>query len=243
MKHKALSSLVIRRLLILLVFLSLSLCIIVSLREWRRNIVSHVIDGDTFTLQDGRRIRLLGVNAPEKGLCMADRATARLTNLVEGKHVRLKEQTMDTYGRIMASVIADESFYQWMKYVYHRFLKRDDYKGFAMINRVMVEEGLGKYTFSSSQYEKVLSGAHEIARTRQLGIYSSVCRQMESPIRDCVVKGNVRDGQKVYHVPGCFNYNDTIIDTSFGDQWFCTEVAATEAGFVKAPNCPHTMPK
>ena len=219
-------------------FFFISLCIILSVREWQRNTVSHVIDGDTFTLHDGRRVRLLGVDAPEEGRCMADRATERLTILVHGKHVRLKDQTMDSYGRIMANVIADEPFGVWMKYLYHRFFKRDEYKGFAMINRVMVEEGLGKYSFSGTQYSKVLTSAHELARTRQLGIYSSVCRQLEARVPNCVVKGNIRNGSKTYHIPRCFNYDDTIIDTSFGDQWFCVEEEAIAAGFTKATGCP-----
>lgn len=238
MKRRVVSSLSRSLFLPVILILSISLCIILSLREWQRNTVSHVIDGDTFTLKDGRRVRLLGVDAPEEGRCMADRATERLTSLVAGRHVRLKDQTMDSYGRIMANVIADEPFGLWMKYVYHRFFKRDGYKGFAMINRVMIEEGLGKYTFSGTQYGKVLTSAHEVARTRQVGIYDSVCRQIEARIPRCVVKGNIRDGVKTYHVPGCYNYDDTIIDTSFGDQWFCVEEEAIAAGFTKATGCP-----
>ena len=30
-------------------------------------VVQHVIDGDTFVLDDGRHVRMLGVNAPEAG--------------------------------------------------------------------------------------------------------------------------------------------------------------------------------
>ena len=238
MKRQVLSSKTTRLLIGIILFLSISLCIILLVREWQRNVVSHVLDGDTFTLNDGRRVRLLGVDTPEEGRCMADRATERLTSLMKGKHVRLKDQTMDSYGRIMANVIVDEPFGVWMNYLYHRFFKRDGYKGLAMINRVMIEEGLGKYTFSGTQYSKVLISAHEIARTRQLGIYSSVCRQVEAPLVGCMVKANVRDGKKIYHVPGCFNYDDTIIDTSYSDRWFCTEEEATAAGFTKAIGCP-----
>ena len=228
------------RFIYIILFLLLSLCIIFSVREWRRNVVTRVVDGDTFILRDGRQIRLLGVDAPETGRCMADRAKARLEQLVLGKYVRLKDQTHDTYGRIMANVIADESFFLWMKYLYSRFVSKDGYHGFAMVNRVMVEEGLGKYRFSGTELAEVLKHAHEVATTGKLGVYSAVCRQIETKRFDCQIKGNIRDGKKTYHLPTCANYNDTIIDTSFGDQWFCSEKEAKSAGFARATGCPIT---
>jgi endonuclease YncB( thermonuclease family) len=226
------------RFIYIIFILLLSLCIIFGIREWRRNVVIRIVDGDTFILRDGRQIRLLGIDAPEKGRCMADRAEVRLSQLVLGKYVRLKDQTHDSYGRILANVIATESFPMWMKYLYSRFISKDGYHGLAMINRVMVEEGLGKYQFSGTQYSQVLKLAHEVATTGKLGVYSSVCRQIETKRFDCQIKGNIRDGKKTYHFPTCVNYADTIIDTSFGDQWFCTEKEALAAGFSRASGCP-----
>ncbi len=222
---------------ILLIFL-LSLCIMFIIRDWQRNVVTRVVDGDTFILHDGRQIRLLGIDAPEQGRCMADRATTRLSQVVLGKHVRLKDETHDSYGRILANVIAQESFPVWIKYLYSRYISKDGYHGLAMVNRVMVEEGLGKYQFSGTQYAQLLKRAHEVATTGKLGVYSSVCRQIETKRFDCQIKGNIREGKKTYHLPICANYADTIIDTSFGDQWFCTENEAKVAGFVRASGCP-----
>ena len=37
--------------------------------ETRRHIVARVIDGDTVELEDKIKVRLLGVNAPERGEC------------------------------------------------------------------------------------------------------------------------------------------------------------------------------
>jgi endonuclease YncB( thermonuclease family) len=39
-------------------------------------VVREVIDGDTVDLDDGRRVRILGVDTPEVGTCGADEATA-----------------------------------------------------------------------------------------------------------------------------------------------------------------------
>lgn len=51
-----------------------------------------------------------------------------------------------------------------------------------------------------------------------------------------VIKGNVdtRTGEKIYHVPGSFYYNTTVVDESRGDRWFCTEAEAEAAGFRRA---------
>ena len=43
--------------------------------------VERVIDGDTLVVTGGQRVRLAGVDAPERGRCGADRATARTTAL------------------------------------------------------------------------------------------------------------------------------------------------------------------
>jgi micrococcal nuclease len=43
--------------------------------------VGRVSDGDTLTLTDGRRVRLLQIDAPETGECFASAATAALTRL------------------------------------------------------------------------------------------------------------------------------------------------------------------
>ena len=56
---------------------------------------------------------------------------------------------------------------------------------------------------------------------------------------DCHIKGNIsyRTGEKIYHVPGCDNYEDTVITRSKGERWFCSEGEARSAGWRKARNC------
>lgn len=50
------------------------------------------------------------------------------------------------------------------------------------------------------------------------------------------IKGNiaVATGNKVYHVPGCEDYEETIIDPFRGERWFRTEAEAIAAGWRKA---------
>lgn len=222
----------------IILLISITFNIILFVRDYHRDVVTRVSDGDTFTLSDGRRIRLLGVDAPETGRCKSQEAKERLTQLVVGKHVRLKDIGYhDEYGRILASVLVDAPISKWMEYLYFRFVNKWPYKNLVMINRVMVEEGLGRYHNSGGQYTQVLSSASQVARTGKLGIYSETCTQRTPPTSGCTIKGNIRDSKKTYFLPNCFNYGDVVISTSFGDSWFCSEKEAEAAGFTKSPTC------
>lgn len=70
----------------------------------------YVIDGDTLDLVDGRRVRLIGINAPEIGRRgsvsepYAQAARKALLRLVEGAELKLLvgDQAVDKYGRTLA---------------------------------------------------------------------------------------------------------------------------------------------
>jgi hypothetical protein len=55
--------------------------------------------------------------------------------------------------------------------------------------------------------------------------------------RNCVIKGNIshNNGRRIYHVPGQEDYENTRIDFTRGERYFCTEEEARRAGWVKAP--------
>ena len=74
--------------------------------------VRRVIDGDTCRLEDGRRVRYLGVNAPEAGGPHAKEATLANERLVGGKTARLEfgRSRQDQYGRLLAYVFAGDAF-------------------------------------------------------------------------------------------------------------------------------------
>ena len=51
----------------------------------------------------------------------------------------------------------------------------------------------------------------------------------------CRIKGNIsRKGVRIYHAPGGQSYNQTRINTSKGERWFCSESEARAAGWRKA---------
>ena len=66
-------------------------------------IVARVIDGDTLVLQDGTKIRLLNVNAPEKSTKIYQLALNYLKQF-ENKSVNLEITEQDKYGRTLARI-------------------------------------------------------------------------------------------------------------------------------------------
>jgi hypothetical protein len=54
---------------------------------------------------------------------------------------------------------------------------------------------------------------------------------LQTAPRDCVIKGNVSNAGRIYHVPGQENYADTQINGARGERWFCTEAEARAAGW------------
>ena len=86
--------------LIILLFFS----IILNLFFWKtireENRVIEVVDGDTFQLKSGKRVRLLGVDAPEINRCGGKEGKERLKELILGKIVRLFEETPEAFPKI-----------------------------------------------------------------------------------------------------------------------------------------------
>lgn len=72
--------------------------------------VVAVLDGDTLEILSGRerrRIRLVGIDTPERGQPWADRARRALTARVFGKQVRVNDLGLDRWGRTLGEVYAD----------------------------------------------------------------------------------------------------------------------------------------
>jgi endonuclease YncB( thermonuclease family) len=72
--------------------------------------VTRVVDGDTIeVLVEKRpiRVRVAGIDTPERGQPWASRSKQALSERVFGKEVRVIEVTVDTYGRTVGEVYAD----------------------------------------------------------------------------------------------------------------------------------------
>lgn len=73
--------------------------------------VSHVFDGDTLELVSAGekiRVRLFGIDTPERGQPWADESRSALRARVQGKQVRVNEVETDRYGRSVGEVYADD---------------------------------------------------------------------------------------------------------------------------------------
>lgn len=81
-------------------------------RFTRAGTVTYVVDGDTVDvrLRGGglERVRLIGIDTPERGRCDAARATSLAVRLALGRRVTLRgdatQATRDRYGRLLAYV-------------------------------------------------------------------------------------------------------------------------------------------
>lgn len=105
-----------QRILSILLLLSLSLIATGAFAGELR--VERVLDGDTVYLSDGSKIRLYGIDAPERRQAYGSKSRDVLATMAGGS-VRIEKMDVDRYGRIVAVV--------WINGV--------------NVNRVMVEAG------------------------------------------------------------------------------------------------------
>jgi endonuclease YncB( thermonuclease family) len=74
--------------------------------------VVRVMDGDTIDVlvgQQTRRVRLFGIDTPERGQPWYAKSKRALSKRVFGKDVRVNDVDRDRYGRIVGEVYADNA--------------------------------------------------------------------------------------------------------------------------------------
>lgn len=200
--------------------------------------VVRVIDGDTFVLKSGERVRLLAVNAPEIDVCLGKEAADLMTKLVLNRRVRLEEITRDDYGRTLAVV-----FVLPFPVILNMFSPSQtwfqDSNNNVSVNEQIARSGLAFHTSSAGKYGEKIETAIRFAKAKRLAIYSNECQSKTPPNTKCSIKGNIdqSSGTKYYHFLNCLHYNETIINTALGEKWFCSESDAQKSGFVKAKGC------
>jgi len=100
--------------------------------------VQEVIDGDTIELENGQRVRLIGIDTPERGKPGADAATQFVKGKVEGKEVWLESDgaDKDNFGRFRR--------YVWLQ----RFSPKPDENQICryMLNALLISSGHAKAT-------------------------------------------------------------------------------------------------
>ncbi len=121
--------------------------------ENQSGLVVRVYDGDTFNLENGERVRLIGIDAPEVDEFFSVEAQKFLEDLILNKEVTLeKDKTeRDQYDRLLMYVYVDGVF----------------------VNEVIVREGLAKaisYKPNTSKQE-ILEKAEKEAQGEGLGVW------------------------------------------------------------------------
>ena len=116
--------------------------------------VTAVIDGDTLQLEDGSRVRLLGINAPEKGQPKYNEAKALLSSMTANQTIKVQSdvEKKDRYGRFLGYVFVEDVF----------------------ANKKILEEGLAVSWFiePNYRYKKELETAEAQAKAAGIGLWN-----------------------------------------------------------------------
>jgi micrococcal nuclease len=142
-----------------------------------RGTVTHVVDGDTLSvrLDSGRseRVRLIGIDTPERGACMSARATGQARKLADDRRVVLRgdasQDTRDRYGRLLA--------YAWVR-------GRD-------LGYQQVAAGLARVYVYERPFQRLSAyrRAEQLGRGRPQSVWR-VCRTPVKPPPSATPRGN-----------------------------------------------------
>jgi endonuclease YncB( thermonuclease family) len=149
--------------------------------------VREVIDGDTMVLRDGRKVRYLGINAPEHGQPYAREATNFNRRLVNGLPVRLEFDQVreDRYGRLLAYVFATKCE-----------ARGANCGEETLVNEQLLAEGLAHVFFMppNTRFAERLLQVQEKAHTARRGMWKAVRGPLK--ITRIEPKGNAEEGKE-----------------------------------------------
>lgn len=204
---------------------------------------AQVVDGDTITIEGvAERIRLYGIDTPEKGQTCDDasgkrylcgsRATEFMADKI-GRNGRVScvEEDRDRYGRIVAACRTAAGM---------------------VVNAALVASGWAvEYAqYSDGRYSDEERAARSAKRGMWAGTFvepakwrrgerlpsegGSKPQSASQAANGCRVKGNISGSGRIYHEPGSTSYEKTRIDVTKGERWFCSVAEAEAAGW-RAP--------
>ena len=229
--------------------------------------VLSVTDGDTIKVQLSSgpvAVRFDSIDAPEKSQPWGREAYAELVKRLDQQVVSLEVMTQDRYDRLVAVVyLGDENINGWLvqqghAWAYRQYLSEPDYCHWEASARSLrrglwslpdttwyapwewrqVQRGNAR---SFTDYSRETAGhcVGSMQRTRRTfdGDAPLATAAATLPPGRCLIKGNISQNGRIYHVPGSASYDVTKIDESAGERWFCSEAEALAAGW-RAPQRP-----
>ena len=177
---------------------------------------ARIIDGDTFVIA-GERIRLDGIDAPEtRQTCTRNgrrwacgkAATRAVRQLVGRNQVRCEISGRDKYGRAIAACFAagrdlqQELVRQGLALACRKYSAR-----YVPDEDAARDEGCGLWSgefVEPWRWRKERRGAGSRAGQRP--------HPARNPDSSCLIKGNISDRGRIYHVPGGYHHERTRID-------------------------------
>jgi len=129
----------------------------------------EIVDGDTIRLTRGLPIRLIGMDAPDKGQPMFNEAWAFLGELIDDHPVRVEYDRVqnDNYGRLRGYAFVP----CWEKF--KDYCQNEEIN----VNIAMVKSGLARVKttvlWQKPKYEAELKQAEEDAKSHHLGLWGS----------------------------------------------------------------------
>jgi micrococcal nuclease len=229
-----------RRLLLFVFFSTTLVCLDGFAADFTGRVVG-VTDGDTITvLHEGieERVRLNGIDCPEKRQAHGNRAKQFTSMLVFGKDVTVTEHGLDMYGRTIGDV---------------SLLDGTD------LNRELIKAGLA-WWYRKYSDDKSLGEIEAVARKAQKGLWASPSPvapwdfrkarrgeipevfergppilgiAAESSATSYPILGNRKS--RIYHRPDCPNYGEIAVHNQVP---FANREEAEKAGYRIAKNCP-----
>lgn len=145
-----------------------------SIRNWygstrmfpTTGMVKTIEDGDTIVLANGKTVRLLAINAPERGTDHFDNAARGLSKLVKDKRVYLEYDRYqdDKFGRLLAwAWVGCEKIPAFTPPNYMFRSKNESNKGLltnptgcvkgTLVNEAMVDQGLAEFVVYTDRGE------------------------------------------------------------------------------------------
>ena len=190
-----------------------------------------VIDGNTLEIA-GQRIALYGIDAPEpaqtcavngKEVPCGQQAAAALAGRI-GQHTVTCEPKNRQQDGLPAAVCraGGDDLAAWM-------VRRGWALAYRQISTTYVREEKRAAKDKAGLWNGWFIKPWDWRRGRRL----TRARVFEE--NTCAIKGNItRDRKRVYHIPGGQYYDGARIDTAIGEQYFCSEAEAREAGWRKS---------
>ena len=129
---------------------------LIYFKKTEDSLVTQVIDGDTIAIEGGERVRLLGIDTPERGEDYYNEAKEYLEEKILMKEVKLEKsvENKDEYNRLLR--------YIWINN--------------SLVNLELIEKGFAKAYFYNDEeaYKGLIAEAEKIAIEDREGLWSNL---------------------------------------------------------------------